>query len=45
MIGAILFKGRVGFGTVMTAFFNGPLIQFFTEKVNQPAVDRLVGKA
>ncbi|MGN0096344.1 MAG: YitT family protein [Corynebacterium sp.] len=45
VIGAILFKGQVGFGTIMTAFFNGPLIQFFSEKVNQPAVDRLVGKA
>ncbi|MEJ6549642.1 MULTISPECIES: YczE/YyaS/YitT family protein [unclassified Corynebacterium] len=42
VIGAVLFKGQVGFGTVMTAFFNGPLIQFFTEKVNKPAVERLV---
>lgn len=41
---AILFQGQVGFGTVMTAFFNGPLIQNFTEKVNRPAVERLVGK-
>ncbi|AHW63537.1 Putative membrane protein [Corynebacterium glyciniphilum AJ 3170] len=42
VVAAVLFKGQVGFGTVMTAFFNGPLIQFFTEKINKPAVERLV---
>lgn len=40
---AVLFRGAVGFGTVMTAFFNGPLIQYFTERVNEPLVTRLTG--
>lgn len=33
---ALVFHGQVGIGTVMTAFFAGPLIDFFTEKVNKP---------
>ncbi|HEX5143420.1 MAG TPA: hypothetical protein VFW21_06080, partial [Mycobacterium sp.] len=33
---ALVFGGQIGVGTVMTAFFAGPLIDFFTEKVNKP---------
>ncbi len=40
---AVLFRGPVGFGTVMTAFFNGPLIQFFTKRVHQPVLAKLTG--
>ncbi|MFI2105694.1 YitT family protein [Isoptericola sp. NPDC019693] len=39
---AILFGGPVGVGTVMTAFFAGPLIDFFTERVNKPLLHRLL---
>ncbi|WP_231702882.1 YczE/YyaS/YitT family protein [Tsukamurella asaccharolytica] len=40
---AILAHGPVGVGTVMTAFFNGPLIQFFTDRIHTPLVQRIVG--
>lgn len=43
VIVAVLANGPVGFGTVMTAFFNGPLIQFFSTKFNQPMVKKIVG--
>ncbi len=43
LIGAILVGGAVGIGTVMTAFFNGPLIQFFSDRVNVPLVARITG--
>ncbi|MFD6176305.1 MULTISPECIES: YczE/YyaS/YitT family protein [unclassified Isoptericola] len=39
---AIAFGGPVGVGTVMTAFFAGPLIDFFTERVNKPLLHRLL---
>ncbi|MFE5307910.1 YitT family protein [Isoptericola sp. NPDC056578] len=39
---AILFGGPVGVGTVMTAFFAGPLIDFFTVRVNTPLLHRLL---
>jgi uncharacterized protein len=39
---AIVFGGPVGVGTVMTAFFAGPLIAFFTERVNTPLLHRLL---
>ena len=45
LIGAILVGGAVGIGTVMTAFFNGPLIQFFSDRVNGPLVARITGGA
>ncbi len=41
LILAILVHGPVGIGTLMTAFFNGPLIQFFSAHVHRPLVDRL----
>ncbi|MFN3004523.1 YczE/YyaS/YitT family protein [Mycolicibacterium wolinskyi] len=37
---ALAFHGQVGIGTVMTAFFAGPLIDFFTEKVNKPLMKK-----
>ncbi|WKG02285.1 YitT family protein [Mycolicibacterium sp. HK-90] len=37
---ALTFHGQVGIGTVMTAFFAGPLIDFFTEKVNKPLLKK-----
>lgn len=40
---ALLVRGPVGLGTVMTAFFNGPLIEFFSRSINQPLVARLTG--
>ncbi|WP_040166464.1 YczE/YyaS/YitT family protein [Microbacterium gorillae] len=40
---AVLVHGPVGFGTVVTAFFNGPLIQLFSEKINIPLATRLAG--
>ncbi|MFE6968468.1 YitT family protein [Isoptericola sp. NPDC057653] len=39
---AIAFGGPVGVGTVMTAFFAGPLIDFFNERVNKPLLHRLL---
>lgn len=42
---ALLVGGPVGVGTVMTAFFNGPLIEFFSTKFNGPLVKRLTGGA
>lgn len=43
LVAAALAGGPVGLGTVMTAFFNGPLIEFFTRRVNDPLVARLTG--
>lgn len=37
---ALAFHGQIGIGTVMTAFFAGPLIDFFTEKVNKPLMKK-----
>jgi len=39
---AILLGGPVGVGTVMTAFFTGPLIDFFNVRVNRPLLHRLL---
>lgn len=39
---AIVLGGPVGVGTVMTAFFAGPLIDFFTREVNTPLLHRLL---
>ncbi|MDO5617552.1 YczE/YyaS/YitT family protein [Kocuria sp.] len=43
IIAAIL-SGPVGLATVITAFFNGPLIEFFNKKVNQALVEKLVNR-
>ena len=43
LVAALLVRGPVGLGTVMTAFFNGPLIEFFSRTVNEPLVARLTG--
>jgi len=40
---AVVLGGPVGIGTVMTAFFAGPLIDFFTRRVNTPLLHRLSG--
>lgn len=40
--GAVLVGGQVGIGTVVTAFFNGPLIEHYSERFNAVAVERLV---
>ncbi len=40
---AWLCHGPVGVGTFATAFFNGPLIEAFSQKVNSVLVGRLVG--
>ncbi|MGV9857291.1 YczE/YyaS/YitT family protein [Gordonia sp. NPDC003425] len=37
---AVVFHGQIGPGTVVTAFFAGPLIDTFTEKVNKPLMRR-----
>lgn len=34
------FHGQIGPGTVVTAFFTGPLIQFFTRTVSEPLMRR-----
>lgn len=33
---AVVFQGAIGVGTIVTAFFTGPLIEFFTQKVSTP---------
>lgn len=33
---AVVFHGQIGPGTVVTAFFTGPLIQYFTRTVTEP---------
>lgn len=40
---AVVLGGPVGLATVITAFFNGPLIEFFTKKFNRAIVAKLVG--
>lgn len=44
MVSAIIFKGPVGLGTVINAFFNGPLIDFWFNRVTNPLINRLIGK-
>ena len=44
VLGAWLLGGQVGIGTVTTAFFNGPLIEHYTEKYNKAIVRKLVGE-
>ncbi|MYM20898.1 hypothetical protein GSY69_13245 [Brevibacterium sp. 5221] len=41
LVAALLVGGPVGAGTIMTAFFCGPLIAFFSRHVNEPAVERI----
>lgn len=45
VIGAVLIGGPVGIGTTMTAFFCGPLIEFFSDHVNLPLVGKLAKDA
>lgn len=37
---AIVFHGAIGVGTVVTAFFTGPLIEFWTRRVSTPLMAR-----
>lgn len=36
LILAVVFHGAIGVGTTVTAFFTGPLIEFFTQRVSTP---------
>lgn len=39
--GAYFLEGPVGIATIITGFFAGPLISFFSEKVSQPIIKKL----
>ena len=41
VIGAYLLAGPVGIATIITGFFAGPLITFFSKKVSQPIIAKL----
>jgi uncharacterized membrane protein YczE len=41
VIGAYLLAGPVGIATIITGFFAGPLITFFSKKVSQPIMAKL----
>ena len=36
LIPTVVFHGAIGVGTIVTAFFTGPLIEFFTQRVSTP---------
>ncbi|MGY3749033.1 YczE/YyaS/YitT family protein [Vagococcus acidifermentans] len=40
---AIIFGGPVGIGTIISAFFTGPLIDFWNERAAKPLMKRLTG--
>ncbi|WP_086347538.1 YczE/YyaS/YitT family protein [Candidatus Enterococcus clewellii] len=42
---AFVFGGPVGVGTVINAFFTGPLIEFWNKKVSEPIIEGQVKKA
>lgn len=42
---AFVFGGPVGIGTVINAFFTGPLIEFWNTKVSEPMIEGQVKKA
>jgi uncharacterized membrane protein YczE len=44
VIVAFIFGGPVGVGTVINAFFTGPLIDFWNNKVSEPLIDKGVQK-
>lgn len=39
---AFIFGGPVGLGTVINAFFTGPLIDFWNKKVSEPIIEKSV---
>ena len=41
VVGAFLFAGPVGLATIITGFFAGPLISFFSKRVSQPLIEKL----
>lgn len=41
VVGAYFLGGPVGIATIITGFFAGPLISFFSEKVSQPIIKKL----
>lgn len=44
MISALIFGGPVGIGTVINAFFNGPLIDFWYKKISNPLIRKITIK-
>ncbi|WP_034551854.1 YczE/YyaS/YitT family protein [Carnobacterium funditum] len=45
VLGAYLLAGPVGISTIITGFFAGPLISFFSQKVSQPIIGKLEKKS
>lgn len=45
VIGAYLLAGPVGISTIITGFFAGPLIAFFSKKVSQPLMAKIEKKS
>ncbi|SEK58007.1 Uncharacterized membrane protein YczE [Carnobacterium iners] len=41
VLGAYLLAGPVGISTIITGFFAGPLISFFSKKISQPLIEKL----
>lgn len=41
VLGALILGGPVGVSTVITGFFAGPLITFFSDKISQPIMEKL----
>lgn len=41
VLGAYLLGGPVGISTLITGFFAGPLISFFSDKITQPMMNKL----
>ncbi|QQK07874.1 YczE/YyaS/YitT family protein [Miniphocaeibacter halophilus] len=44
MISALIFGGPVGVGTVINAFFNGPLIDLWYKKISNPLIRKITIK-
>lgn len=42
MFSAIVLMGPVGIGTIINAFFNGPLIEFWHVKISSPLIKKLL---
>lgn len=45
LILAVVFHGAIGVGTIVTAFFTGPLIEFFTQRVSTPLMSSVLPPA
>lgn len=44
MILAIIFKGPIGIGTLINAFFTGPFISFWFDRISNPLINRLLSE-